>query len=757
MALLLSLLLLTPLAAPAKEEAAVLHQRGQALAREGRFEESAELLQAATKLRPGGWSTKLVLGSVLRAARRTREAVALFKEAASIKPHWRVSMQLGFTHMEGVHNKKRLKQAEQAFARATRQNPLHAEAYQELGTVQQQRKKRKASLRSFSESLRLQPSSADAHFNLALSAYKLASSLGTGALASALPEVAAGLQSALQLDPELEQRHKGADNPIKHLVDAVARGLQQNDRLDEAHIITKLATRLSSGDAGAEAEKYFSAAASLAMEKQSHSLAVEAFKRGLLLRPSSINGHMNLAHVLFAMATTADRNRPLGDSMVRERYAEAERHYRAALHFLTYERVPSHASLAGPSGEPVLWWGSALVGLGDCLQRQTGRVVEAMEVYERGVRLGLWRDVYHRPVVQSRMYGERKRTETKELTGKINAESIATVSQAWWEEEESVEEEAGVEEEGGEEQTHSRSFPYPAEAVRLLQEPSTFAAMRKEALEVMAPIGQRKHVAGEVEVAGQAGHAATEQRDMWCWGGQNESLHIHGDWSVLHLLAPVAVPLAPPSVQQAAPQQRGIGHRVWTNCAVKACPRILQALEALDGLGGVSPQATQEGHGGGSSSSGNEHIWTGSYHVQDAWLSLVQAETHIAPHCGLTDMRLRIHLPLVVASSANTSFWLRVGRRSKCYSEGHALVFDDAFEHEVSGLQVQHLTRIYIITNCAVCHFLHLNPNHKVQQLQGPCELQDHSCPSEQQRLAQSDQAGWRVVLVIDLWHPNIM
>lgn len=60
-------------------------------------------------------------------------------------------------------------------------------------------------------------------------------------------------------------------------------------------------------------------------------------------------------------------------------------------------------------------------------------------------------------------------------------------------------------------------------------------------------------------------------------------------------------------------------------------------------------------------------------------LSKLDPGTHIAPHCGHTNGRLRIHLGLLVPADTV----MRVGETTVEWQEGQCLVFDDSYEHEV--------------------------------------------------------------------------
>ena len=64
-----------------------------------------------------------------------------------------------------------------------------------------------------------------------------------------------------------------------------------------------------------------------------------------------------------------------------------------------------------------------------------------------------------------------------------------------------------------------------------------------------------------------------------------------------------------------------------------------------------------------------------------AFLSVLAPGTHILPHCGPCNYRLRLQLGLSVPKSGSCS--IRVGGEAREWSEGKVLILDDAFEHEV--------------------------------------------------------------------------
>ncbi|HEV2374540.1 MAG TPA: aspartyl/asparaginyl beta-hydroxylase domain-containing protein [Streptosporangiaceae bacterium] len=62
-----------------------------------------------------------------------------------------------------------------------------------------------------------------------------------------------------------------------------------------------------------------------------------------------------------------------------------------------------------------------------------------------------------------------------------------------------------------------------------------------------------------------------------------------------------------------------------------------------------------------------------------AYLAHVAGGTHVRPHWGPHNARLRCHLGLVVPEGCS----LRVGAQTGGWTEGKVIVFDDSFEHEV--------------------------------------------------------------------------
>lgn len=62
-----------------------------------------------------------------------------------------------------------------------------------------------------------------------------------------------------------------------------------------------------------------------------------------------------------------------------------------------------------------------------------------------------------------------------------------------------------------------------------------------------------------------------------------------------------------------------------------------------------------------------------------AKFSVMHAGTHVWPHCGPTNCRLRSHLGLIVPQGT----YIRVAEETRTWEEGKLFIFDDSFEHEV--------------------------------------------------------------------------
>ena len=61
------------------------------------------------------------------------------------------------------------------------------------------------------------------------------------------------------------------------------------------------------------------------------------------------------------------------------------------------------------------------------------------------------------------------------------------------------------------------------------------------------------------------------------------------------------------------------------------------------------------------------------------WLSRLAPGTHLKPHCGPSNYKLRVHLAVSIPEGCR----IRVGGTWHAWREGECLVFDESFEHEV--------------------------------------------------------------------------
>ncbi|XP_044741209.1 aspartyl/asparaginyl beta-hydroxylase-like isoform X2 [Chrysoperla carnea] len=59
--------------------------------------------------------------------------------------------------------------------------------------------------------------------------------------------------------------------------------------------------------------------------------------------------------------------------------------------------------------------------------------------------------------------------------------------------------------------------------------------------------------------------------------------------------------------------------------------------------------------------------------------SVMHPDTHVWPHCGPTNCRLRAHLGLKIPPKT----FIRVAESTRTWTEGKIIIFDDSFEHEV--------------------------------------------------------------------------
>merc|ERR1711959_65833 len=71
------------------------------------------------------------------------------------------------------------------------------------------------------------------------------------------------------------------------------------------------------------------------------------------------------------------------------------------------------------------------------------------------------------------------------------------------------------------------------------------------------------------------------------------------------------------------------------------------------------------------------------YNYGFAFFSRLKPGTHIKPHTGSTNLRIRLHLGLEIPEEEGYIPSIRVGTEHQAWKQDDVLVFDDAFEHEV--------------------------------------------------------------------------
>ena len=97
-------------------------------------------------------------------------------------------------------------------------------------------------------------------------------------------------------------------------------------------------------------------------------------------------------------------------------------------------------------------------------------------------------------------------------------------------------------------------------------------------------------------------------------------------------------------------------------------------------------------------------------------LSWLHPNSHIVPHCGDTNERLRVHLGIKVPKGAS----MRVGDENIVWQEGRCVVFDDSFEHEVWNRGTE--PRIVVLFDIA---HPELPPTHQPADIDRPADLEE--------------------------------
>jgi aspartate beta-hydroxylase len=78
-------------------------------------------------------------------------------------------------------------------------------------------------------------------------------------------------------------------------------------------------------------------------------------------------------------------------------------------------------------------------------------------------------------------------------------------------------------------------------------------------------------------------------------------------------------------------------------------------------------------------------------HSPEALYSVLTPGAHIPPHTGVINVRLVVHLPLIVPPDCG----IRVGSETRGWTEGQCIAFDDTYEHEAWNKSNQ--TRVVMI------------------------------------------------------------
>ena len=68
-----------------------------------------------------------------------------------------------------------------------------------------------------------------------------------------------------------------------------------------------------------------------------------------------------------------------------------------------------------------------------------------------------------------------------------------------------------------------------------------------------------------------------------------------------------------------------------------------------------------------------------------SFFSTMSPKTHIKPHFGACNLKLRCHFPLIVPDSS----FLRVADDYRTWKEGEMLIFDDSYEHEAANMHTE--------------------------------------------------------------------
>lgn len=86
-----------------------------------------------------------------------------------------------------------------------------------------------------------------------------------------------------------------------------------------------------------------------------------------------------------------------------------------------------------------------------------------------------------------------------------------------------------------------------------------------------------------------------------------------------------------------------------------------------------------------------------------AFFSSIKPGTHIRPHTGSSNLRMRLHLGLIVPEEglppADGGSYIRVGNQMKVWAAGKCFAFDDTYEHKVVVPTSANTQRVILISD----------------------------------------------------------
>ena len=158
--------------------------------------------------------------------------------------------------------------------------------------------------------------------------------------------------------------------------------------------------------------------------------------------------------------------------------------------------------------------------------------------------------------------------------------------------------------------------------------------------------------------------------------------------------------------------------------------------------------------------------------------SAMSADAVVMPHTGLTDARLRLHIPLQVpVQRAGVEWWMRVGNpslpgASRQWEEGIPTVIDDSFEHEVwttpvaandqgagtgsgGGVRGSSSSVGDGADNGGAAGMKKMNECSTGNAIGNRVESSGR-CTNDGKTDTGGNNSNHRIVLIVDLWHPDL-